>query len=80
MSDQEPVRAEYMFGILGYSTWNLYQGPDFLGQVTLNGADNTVVFTPSEEPLQKSWYFIDRSFPWWMKFVRQAQNARLPGF
>lgn len=73
----ELVRAEYMFGLLGYSTWNLYYERTWIGQVTLNPVDRLVVFVGEPEQSDLAAAFADRPFRWWMGWLRRHRHEPL---
>lgn len=68
--------GEYMFGLLGYSTWNIYDGKKFIGQVTLNAVDRTAFFT-AEAIDDSADEFQLRSWTWWMKWLRHNRQDPL---
>jgi len=68
-----PIEAEFMFGILGYSTWNIYVGDEWLGQVTLNAADKTVNYECANF-LARADFDKVGSFASWMKFLRSIRR------
>lgn len=74
---RDEIHVEYMYGLLGYDTWILCDGPVHIGVVTLNGPDNSVelTFHRNFEPWMA--FFADRSFRWWMQFVRTHAVPRL---
>lgn len=72
--EHQLVVGEYMFGILGYSTWNLYEGRTFIGQVTLNGPDNSAVWTAADEAPDCAKFYELRSFRWWMKWLKENHH------
>jgi hypothetical protein len=73
---EEPT-AEYMFGLLGYSTWNLYRGTQFVAQVTLNEGDRSVSLTYAHS-LDRD-VELDDIGDWrhWMQWLRRHRHHPL---
>lgn len=65
-----------MYGILAYETWRIFDGEDEIGLVSLNGPDNYVKFSAFEgfEPWVA--YYADRSFGWWMQWIRRHRRDK----
>ena len=42
------IHAEFMFSLLDYQTWNLYCNDHFVGQITLNHLDRSVMLALAE--------------------------------
>ena len=70
----ERATAEYMYGLLAYSTWNVYDGRQQIGQVTINGPDNSAYWTPfvDGEPVFPA--YPANSFGWWLKWLRRHRH------
>lgn len=73
----DDIRAEYMFGLLGYSTWNLYHDRTFVAQVTLNEVDRSVTLT-----FDPGWPHRDATLTrmdWrhWMQWLRRHRHIPL---
>jgi hypothetical protein len=77
MKDEERVTCEYMFGILGYSTWNLYQGKRPVAQLTLNEADRSFALSLFDEGYRPMQLPDISSWSGWMKWVRRNRHDPL---
>lgn len=71
---EEGLSAEFMFGLLGYSTWNIYKGKEWIGQVTLNEMDRTASFTVEREATWVIDELYGHSWEWWMKWLRKHRH------
>lgn len=70
------LTAEYMMGIFDYTTWNIYDGPRWVGQVTINTTDNTASFTAGDAYLPAYQVFETASVASWGHWLYEHGRPR----
>lgn len=73
---EEEVYAEFMFGLLDYETWNIYVGPRWIGQVTINPPDHSAAFTAGDEYTPKYEWMTRGNLRNWRNWLMAHQAER----